>query len=136
MKALSVDRIRHLYEELYSINKGYPNLSAFDRDVTQALQELLQIKQANKEKRKNLTALDRAVDSLNKQTGIKVNLANLAPLWSGDPPGSLVSNLLPNYKYTATCPRCGTVIKDFLPFKKRACQSCAGERISILLNSE
>lgn len=55
-----------------------------------------------------------------------------APLWSGDPPGSLCA---PSTVFTATCPRCAGELKDLVPFQKRPCPSCAAESIQILLTS-
>lgn len=64
--------------------------------------------------------------------GAAPGFTRLAPLWSGDPPGSLSGV----YYHSVSCPRCATQITDTQPFTKRPCPSCAKERIQILLNSQ
>lgn len=37
--------------------------------------------------------------------------------------------------YKVSCPRCGTEIKDSVPFEKRPCPSCKAERINVVLSA-
>lgn len=138
MRTLSVERLRHLHEELCSINKRIPGvstLSAFDRDIQQALKELLTVKQANKTAKKTV-----------KRVPVKATLANLQPVvgkvtlpsYGAYPPplpGTIRYAGMPTV-HSATCPRCGESMKSFLPFQKKACDTCAREKITILLTSQ